>query len=187
VPAIIFSDIGPVLSLTGAVGGSCISYIGPGLVFIGINGEQFLNKVGDWVERWRRAKGYSKCNDSGITESSDLPVEGYARLELPHDPNKVHGYERITSGPKPCWYYIGLFPIWCSVAERGATHMEQKIDAFNMPQESGNAAVGESKDVLPVPSNWDFFVAFFFVLFGILSLVAGVVSNVYAQWHNLDD
>ncbi|EED86198.1 amino acid/polyamine transporter, partial [Thalassiosira pseudonana CCMP1335] len=42
IPALIFSDIGPVLSLTGAVGGSCISYIGPGLVYLGVNGEAFL-------------------------------------------------------------------------------------------------------------------------------------------------
>eukprot|EP00804_Cyclotella_cryptica_P023219 CCRYP_000408-RB/>CCRYP_000408-RB protein AED:0.01 eAED:0.01 QI:77/1/1/1/1/0.6/5/1834/633 len=187
VPALIFSDIGPVLSLTGAVGGSCISYIGPGLVFLGVNGEAFLNKVGDWVERWRRAKGYSKSNESGIAESSDLPLEGNATLELPQDPNNVRGYEMILSGPKPCWYYMGLFPIWCSVAERGARHMKQKIDAFTLPPENENSTVDESKDVLPAPSNWDFFVAFFFVLFGMVSAVAGVISNVYVQWHNLDD
>ncbi|KAL7486898.1 hypothetical protein ACHAW6_012498 [Cyclotella cf. meneghiniana] len=187
VPAIIFSDIGPVLSLTGAVGGSCISYIGPGFVFLGVNGEEFLNKVGDWIEKWRRAKGYSKFIHSDITESSELPVEGNARLQLPQEPNNVNGYESITSGPKPCWYYFGLFPIWCSVAKSGATHMKRKIDAFNVPSDSVHATVDESTDVLPVPSNWDFFVAFFFVLFGMLSAVAGVVSNVYVQWHNLDD
>lgn len=187
VPAIIFSDIGPVLSLTGAVGGSCISYIGPGLVFLGVNGEEFLNKVGDWIEKWRRAKGYSKFIHSDITESSELPVEGNARLQLPKEPNNVNGYESITSGPKPCWYYFGLFPIWCSVAKSGATHMKRKIDAFNVPPDSVHATVDESTDVLPAPSNWDFFVAFFFVLFGVLSAVAGVVSNVYVQWHNLDD
>ena len=55
-PALIFSDIGPVLSLTGAIGGGCIAYIGPGLVYLGVNGEDFLNSVLGRVERWRGSK-----------------------------------------------------------------------------------------------------------------------------------
>eukprot|EP01082_Thalassiosira_pseudonana_P014163 g12727.t1 g12727 contig67:2840-3250(+) len=53
IPALIFSDIGPVLSLTGAVGGSCISYIGPGVSRCQRRGSV---RLGDWAERWRRAK-----------------------------------------------------------------------------------------------------------------------------------
>ena len=180
IPALIFSDIGPVLSLTGAVGGSCISYIGPGLCFLGLNGEEFLAKVSDWVTNWRKAKGYSKSDESGVTEALDLPVEGNASLELPQNPSNMNAYENITSGPKPFWYYIGLFPFWCSVANKGAEHTQAKIDA------SVVAADDESSDLLPAPSNWDFFVAFFFVLFGVVSMSAGVFSNVYVQMKNLD-
>eukprot|EP00579_Thalassiosira_antarctica_P029102 CAMPEP_0202026498 /NCGR_PEP_ID=MMETSP0905-20130828/59036_1 /ASSEMBLY_ACC=CAM_ASM_000554 /TAXON_ID=420261 /ORGANISM="Thalassiosira antarctica, Strain CCMP982" /LENGTH=407 /DNA_ID=CAMNT_0048589729 /DNA_START=22 /DNA_END=1242 /DNA_ORIENTATION=+ len=128
-PALVVNDIGPVLSLTGAVGGSCISYIGPGLVYLGVNGEEFLNKVGGWLDRWRRARGYtaSSNNTAGVSEG-DLPVEGNASLAIPQDVDKF-SYESITSGRKPLWYYLGLFPIWTSVANSGATHMQKKIDA----------------------------------------------------------
>ena len=64
-PALLVNDIGPVLSLTGAIGGSCISYIGPGLVYLGVNGDELLCFIGNWVDRWRRAKkGHTtwQCN-----------------------------------------------------------------------------------------------------------------------------
>ncbi|KAL7533600.1 hypothetical protein ACHAXR_008576 [Thalassiosira sp. AJA248-18] len=187
-PALIFSDIGPVLSLTGSVGGSCISYIGPGLVYLGVNGEDFLNKVGGWLDNWRKAKGYatgssSNNNDAGVSEG-DLPVEGNPNLELPQDMGKF-SYTSIASGSKPMWYYLGLFPIWVSVANKGATQMEKKIQAAT--QVTGGGAADESKEVLPPPSKSDFGVCLFFILFGMVSATAGVVSNVWVQMYNLDE
>ena len=38
-----------------------------------------------------------------------------------------------------------------------------------------------SKETLPPPTNWDFAVIVFFILFGLVSAVAGVVSNVSVQ------
>ena len=35
--------------------------------------------------------------------------------------------------------------------------------------------------------QWDFSVSIFFVLFGLVSLAAGVVTNVYVQWNGLDE
>jgi sodium-coupled neutral amino acid transporter 11 len=184
IPALIFSDIGPVLSLTGAVGGSCISYIGPGLCFLGLNGDAFLAKVNDWVSNWRIKRGYNKGESSGVTDSSELPVEGNASLEIPQNPS-INSYTNVTSGPKPCLYYMGLFPFWCSVANIGAQHTQKKIDASGLAADA-NVNADESSDVLPSPTNWDFFVSFFFVLFGFVAAVAGVFSNVYVQMKNLD-
>eukprot|EP00548_Thalassiothrix_antarctica_P008712 CAMPEP_0194153596 /NCGR_PEP_ID=MMETSP0152-20130528/56984_1 /TAXON_ID=1049557 /ORGANISM="Thalassiothrix antarctica, Strain L6-D1" /LENGTH=479 /DNA_ID=CAMNT_0038858993 /DNA_START=43 /DNA_END=1479 /DNA_ORIENTATION=- len=42
IPALLVDDIGPVLSITGSVGGSCVAYIGPGLAYLGVNGDAFL-------------------------------------------------------------------------------------------------------------------------------------------------
>ena len=182
IPALIFSDIGPVLSLTGAVGGSCISYIGPGLCFLGLNGEEFLVKVNDYVNHWRQEQGYSKNQSSGITESSDLPLEGNASLEILQTPSNVNLYENITARPKPWWCWLGFFPFWCAVANKGAAHTRKKIDASNLPA-TGSAV----DDVLPAPTKWDFFVAFFFVFFGLVSAVAGVFSNIYVQMNRLDE
>ena len=181
-PALIFSDIGPVLSLTGAIGGSCISYIGPGLLYLGVNGEDFLNKIGSWLDHWRRKKGYATSNNN--VSEGDLPVEGNASLEIAQDVDKS-SYESIKSGSKPLWYYLLLFPIWTAIANKGASHMRAKIAAANTV--TGGGVVDESKEVLPPPSKWDFTICMFFILFGAVSLVAGVFSNVYVQMNGLDE
>ena len=198
IPALLVSDIGPVLSLTGAVGGSCIAYIGPGLIFLGVNGEAFLSKIGDWVESWRRARGHSAGDNTNFDNNGnasvserDLPVEGNASLEIPQDANNsIHSYESITVGSKPLWYYLGLFPLWCSIANSGAKHMKKKIDAAICltPGRGSTSDSGEegTKVLLPLPSKWDFCVSLFFILFGVISAVAGVTSNVYIQWNDLD-
>lgn len=176
-PALVVNDIGPVLSLTGAIGGSCISYIGPGLVYLGVNGEEFLSKVGGWLDRWRREKGYTTASNNNVSEG-DLPMEGNASLEISQNVCKF-SYESITSGSKPLWYYLGLFPIWTYVANSGAINMQKKIDAANAV--AGGGAMEEVKDVLPPPTKWDFGVSMFFILFGAVSAVAGILSNVYVQ------
>ena len=183
-PALIFSDIGPVLSLTGAVGGSCISYIGPGLVYLGLNGEEFLNKVGGWLDSWRRAKGHATTgnNNTGLSEG-DLPVEGNASLEIPQ--NVKFSYKSITSGSKPLLYYLGLFPLWTYVANNGATHTQKKIETANVI--TGGGSADESKETLPPPSKWDYITCMFFIMFGAVSAVAGVLSNVYVQMNGVDE
>ncbi|KAL3826950.1 hypothetical protein ACHAXA_000014 [Cyclostephanos tholiformis] len=178
-PALIFDDIGPVLSLTGAIGGSCISYIGPGLVYLGVNGEEFLQMVGCWLHRWRRARGYTTSNTD-----ADLPTEGNVSLKITHDDGLV-SYEIITKGRKPLLYYLGLFPLWTFVAHRGATHMQVKTNAANAV--SGGGAAVDVSNVLPSATKFDFAVCFFFIVFGVVSMIAGVISNVYVQVYNLDE
>ncbi len=123
IPALIFSDIGPVLSLTG--------------------------------EHLRRATGDSTSNGAGTTTNEqDLPVDGIASLgAVEADFRK--SYETIISGPRPLWYYLGFFPVWCSIANNGANHMEKKIDDANaatgLMANSGGAANDDSKAALLSP------------------------------------
>lgn len=187
-PALIFSDIGPVLSLTGAIGGGCIAYIGPGLVFLGVNGEDFLNSVLGRLERWRGSKNANNNNNSGsgVTEE-DLPVDGDASLEIDAT-TSIDAYERIVSGSKPLWYYLGLFPMWCAIANKGATHVKKKTDAaFAVTGVSAESAPVDRSLLLPPPTKRDYSIALFFVCFGVVSAVAGVVSNLYVQYYNLDE
>lgn len=171
-PALLIDDIGPVLSLTGAIGASCISYIGPGLTYLGLNGEQFLNKIGGLLE------GYNTSSNDNVSEG-DLPMEGNASLEISQEVSNF-SYESITSGRKPLWYYLGFFPIWTAIANSGATHMQSKLEAANAVTRV--SATGETaKEVLSPPTMWDFGIAMFFVIFGLVSLVAGVLSNFYVQ------
>ncbi|KAK1738991.1 eukaryotic rRNA processing protein EBP2 [Skeletonema marinoi] len=99
-PALIFNDIGPVLSLTGAIGGGCIAYIGPGLVYLGVNGEDFLNAILARLERWRGTKDVNNNSGSGGVTEEDLPVDGDASLEIDAT-TSIDAYERIVSGSKP--------------------------------------------------------------------------------------
>ena len=58
IPATIFDDLGPVLALTGAVGGSSLCYLGPGGVYLGIHGERFLTLLDEswWLGLWHRQR-----------------------------------------------------------------------------------------------------------------------------------
>ena len=181
-PALLVNDIGPVLSLTGAIGGSCISYIGSGLVYLGVNGDELLCFIGSWVDRWRRArKGHMTT-----TPNVDLPVDGDATLRM-SDSNEVSAvtsYESITSGSKPMLYYLGLFPLWTYIAHKGATNMRMKISAANTSVSGGHI---DEIEILPGATRWDFAISFFFILFGVVAMVAGVYANIYFQLNNLDE
>lgn len=187
-PALIFSDIGPVLSLTGAIGGGCIAYIGPGMVYLGVNGEDFLNSVLGKIDSWRSSKGHSSSRSNGGVTEEDLPVDGDASLEIDANNASINAYESIRSGPKPLWFYLGLFPVWCAVANKGAMHMRKKIDAaFAVTGVSADNAPGDRSLLLPPPTKRDYSVSLFFIVFGFISAIAGVMSNFYVQWNNLDE
>jgi len=186
-PALIFSDIGPVLSLTGAIGGGCIAYIGPGLVYLGVNGDDFLNSVLARLDRWRGSKNVNNNSSGGGVTEEDLPVDGDASLEIDAT-TSIDAYERIVSGSKPLWYYLGLFPMWCAIANKGAMHVKKKTDAaFAVTGVSAESAPGDRSLLLPPPTKRDYSIALFFVCFGAVSAVAGVMSNLYVQYYNLDE
>jgi len=187
-PALIFSDIGPVLSITGAIGGGCISYIGPGLVYLGVNGEDFLNSVLGRLERWRGTKDVNNNSGGGGVTEEDLPVDGDASLEIDANSTSFNAYDSIVSGSKPVWYYLGLFPIWCAIANKGATHLKKKTDAaYAVTGVSAESAVVDRALLLPPPTKKDYAISLFFVCFGVVSAIAGVMSNLYVQWNNLDE
>ena len=53
IPATVFDDLGSVFSVTGSLGGSVLSYIGPGLTYLGVHGSEFLelaSKRWDYVQ-----------------------------------------------------------------------------------------------------------------------------------------
>jgi len=187
-PALIFSDIGPVLSITGAIGGGCISYIGPGLVYLGVNGEDFLNSVLGRLERWRGTKDVNNNSGGGGVTEEDLPVDGDASLEIDANSTSFNAYDSIVSGSKPVWYYSGLFPIWCAIANKGATHLKKKTDAaYAVTGVSAESVVVNRALLLPPPTKKDYAISLFFVCFGVVSAIAGVMSNLYVQWNNLDE
>jgi len=186
IPALIFDDLGPVLSVTGAVGGSCLSYIGPGLVFIGVNGDAFLEWAG-------RLLGYKKEPPSielsavgsasqNMTDQGDSG-KGHQVLQLPVAGEQVH-IIILQSGCKPLWWYILGFPIWTWVASNGSMGMKKRLACrpLRLELEAVGLCQSDAKEkILSPPSSWDFLSAVFFIVFGIIGLSAGLASNIYIQ------
>ena len=45
IPALVYDDVGIVLAWTGTVSATALTYIGPGILFIGVHGQEFLDLV----------------------------------------------------------------------------------------------------------------------------------------------
>lgn len=158
-PALLVSDIGPVLSITGALGGSCLAYIGPGCVYLGLNGEAFLTMayklLGDNYDLWAR-----ECE--GVMINTD---------------------HIINSRCKPIWWYIGGFPIWCRIALIGSGNMNGKLGHYEQYRNTklSSPTSDDISDVeeITAPTPGDFRMAIFFIVFGIFGAFAGVFSNIY--------
>ena len=100
-PALLFKDIGVVLAVTGAVGGSSLSYLGPGMVYLGIHGNMFLEMASRlWCaeEKWSRWM-----------------------WRYPSSEGETH-HQRINGIMVLVLWYITLMPLWCLIADVGRSN-----------------------------------------------------------------
>lgn len=170
VPAVIVNDLGPVLSITGAIGGCSLAYIGPGLVYLGSHGDAFLSLLAGTI---------NGKNKKATTTPNDLPLEG--------DPRASMHLESIPQGPKPWWWWPLLMPFWVHVAASGSQGMNERMTALEQehaPISSPQAGLHQSMDIIPFRKR-DACFSIFFIVFGITALVAGILSNVYVQVHDI--
>ena len=110
IPALFTSNVGFVMAISGTIGASSLAYIGPGLIYMAVYGEEFLALVNEtWGASSPPAVDYerkplessslmSNRPSSGPTSKSELMLEKYA---------------------KDVVWYILLMPIWCAIADRG--------------------------------------------------------------------
>jgi len=230
IPALLVDDIGPVLSITGSVGGGSISYLAPGLIYLGVNGDAFLSFASSLLQ--------SRSRNGGVTVAA-LPVAGDARrimpsggaavgnstttaaLELPVEGTRVVSTvvpEDVSS--KPLWWYLGGFPIWCAIASTGRSNMRKKFaeedGAIGAGVVAGSGYDGSGNDHyqshstppyspdngadlreatatrggdgdLMVPNRGDYCIAVFFIIFGVVAIVAGLTSNIVSIIKDDDD
>eukprot|EP00550_Attheya_septentrionalis_P001444 CAMPEP_0198290222 /NCGR_PEP_ID=MMETSP1449-20131203/8170_1 /TAXON_ID=420275 /ORGANISM="Attheya septentrionalis, Strain CCMP2084" /LENGTH=660 /DNA_ID=CAMNT_0043988699 /DNA_START=42 /DNA_END=2021 /DNA_ORIENTATION=- len=117
VPALLLQDVGSVLAFTGAIAGSCLSYIGPGVAYLAVHGNEFLElvetswgfKLAPSVDRGQAKfaplRGDIEVANTGVeieSAVSDTPETGYLMMVL-----------------KTVAWYILWMPFWCSVATFG--------------------------------------------------------------------
>ena len=102
VPALMNINTGLILSGTGAIGGSSLAYIVPGLTFIAVYHAEFKDLV---ISRWKSSSKY---------------LWQYPSEEITDDEHTI--YLEIVS-----WYLL-LMPLWSSIAQLGGKTMSDYID-----------------------------------------------------------
>jgi hypothetical protein len=110
IPALYTKNVGSVLAISGTIGASSLAYIGPGLIYMAVYGEEFLALVN---ETWG---------------SSSPPAVDYERKPLESSsllPNKkkseptTKSESMLEKFAKDVAWYILLMPIWCAIADMG--------------------------------------------------------------------
>lgn len=136
VPALIVDDLGPVLSITGAIGGCSLAYIGPGLAYLGVHGEDFLQCLANLILALNAAKPViSTASEVG----ANLPLEGDATAQISSgssplpgvDPKQVFSKEYISGYRKPWWWYLLGMPLWVKIALKGSNGMNERLTALD--------------------------------------------------------
>ena len=168
IPALIVDDLGPVLSLTGSLGASCLAYIAPGLAYIGVNGADFLH--------WATGSIHTKY--TGVAGEVELPVVGdtSASLEV--------GVDATMHGRKPWWWFPTGMPIWTAIASRGDTGVKLFLAELGVSESDVASALSENEEVV-VPVKRDYVISIIFIICGLVAAVLGIASNVYVQVNNI--
>ena len=189
VPALLLNDLGVVLALVGAVGGNVCTWIAPGLIYLGVNGDKFLSMT-------NRALGYDD-------QSEELNIKLYLPQEDEAEPEREISR---TNQFRPFWWYLFGFPLWCYIASRGRKHMRAELQRLaqddiivdrlgvlliniNCRQcgkclQSNSASFESICGCSPFmtgemdvahPSAFRFFIAAFLIVFGVFNLVVGLL------------
>ncbi|CAB9517552.1 Putative sodium-coupled neutral amino acid transporter 11 [Seminavis robusta] len=169
IPALFVDDLGPVLSITGSLGGSCVAYIGPGLVYLGVHGQSFIEYTDILL---------GKTPPSHTDPTIELPVVGDASATI-----QTHTQDApFNPVSKPWWWWLLGFPIWRAIASAGALGMRHNLEALE-EESPGCTTVPPSGEVIG-PLTRDYYIAMFFIIFGVIAVLVGLVTNIYVQIEN---
>ncbi|CAB9518150.1 Putative sodium-coupled neutral amino acid transporter 11 [Seminavis robusta] len=229
VPATVYTDMGKVLALAGVIGGSCLAYIGPGMLFLAVHGGRFL----DLVDGFFYVIGSATAASSGVVVSETTTLLPSSSSEPADD------IKRFDGCFKQALFYLGIFPLWCRIAERGKKQVMAhalallekntieplrigevdysiekmaKMEEESPPKRHSGPVISAATLIRPSPnldvptldnnspnpndkpkprkaapplepdpqeappSHIDFFIAIFYVCFGVIALFAGLVS-----------
>ena len=117
VPALLCEDLGLVLGLTGAIGGSCLSYVGPGAAYLAIYSEDFFSIVRKKWEFMRKPNFHMWKYPCKSVEDCETEVE---LIDMREDACGTLVSLIYLSG-----WYILFMPLWCTIASIGYHHFEE--------------------------------------------------------------
>jgi hypothetical protein len=137
IPAALFENLGSVLASTGAVGGSCLSYIGPGAIYLGIHGARFLEL----------ARGFfGKPGLMAPLSEETTPLYGEPTAKSPPPASTDYWIVRLL---KTILWYVLVMPLWCWIATVGKTCLTNHVTDLAMksphPIRIGNVRFAAAK------------------------------------------
>jgi solute carrier family 38 (sodium-coupled neutral amino acid transporter), member 11 len=151
VPAMLFENVGPVLSVTGAIGGSCLSYIGPGMCYLGVYGKEFLELVEQW---WSSDAAVGPA--TGRDEQLPLVANTTSAISTtPTTTTKSSFCSCMVYVVKTCIYYSLGMPLWTWIATIGAEGLKkhEAEEAAKSPHLSRIAASNQKEATRVVSSQ----------------------------------
>lgn len=103
VPALMNINTGLILSATGAIGGSSLAYIGPGITFIAVYNAEFMELI---QRRWQSSRYLWR---------------------YPSVANRRQDEQTMLDLGVITWYLL-LMPLWSSIAQYGQNKMSEYIE-----------------------------------------------------------
>jgi hypothetical protein len=110
IPALFMKNAGFVMAISGTIGASSLAYIGPGLIYMAVYGEEFLalvNKI------WGASSPPAVDYDMKPQESSSLVSKRASSEPTSKSESMLEKYVNDV-----LWYIL-LMPIWFVIADRG--------------------------------------------------------------------
>jgi len=120
VPALAFENLGNVLSFTGAIGGSSLCYIGPGLIYIGVHGQQCCTII----ERYWPKYKHKKNTTTTTTTTTTTDEEQERRTLLVSTEVEEQQTSMIQYCIQTTSWYILMMPLWYWMAQIGARNFK---------------------------------------------------------------
>jgi len=171
VPAAVFEDLGDVLAITGGVGGSSLSYIGPGIVYIGIHGGRFLELVEFYFGRRFLVSNATSSSNRNVYDCDRNNDEESAALVNNSDSNDnqaaattatttttpaTTAFNHDVDNDDFCcrafkflsWYLLGM-PLWTTLASIGKNCLTNHVTELALrsphPIRIGNVRFARAK------------------------------------------
>lgn len=118
IPAAWFQNLGTVLAASGAVGGSCLAYIGPGAVYLGVHGARFLE-----LSRVFFGQTLTFGEEFGDEEMAPL-----YNADVSGDlPEFKEDDSWLVKQVKQILWYLLLMPLWTAIAAYGKSTLTHHV------------------------------------------------------------
>lgn len=135
IPALYMESTGKILAVTGAVAGSSIAYICPGLAYLAIHSNEFIALI---HKRWnvsgqKKLLGYPDPNSQLLNSASNWQTQ----------------MSIVSTFDTFIWYICGM-PIWANIASIAQARLAEHFEKLDMASPS----FVKPKRVSVVKSNW---------------------------------